>query len=405
MDENLVFRSEQKTVSLKYIKRFLITLLILSISITLNYYFHDEFMRHSISISMFLQKADFDTISTISSNFIIACTFIYIPINAFVSPTRLNAFRMLVGLSTCVWLHSFLKMIYMDYRPSFLSKSLRSGKHFCEKEYGMPSGHSMFVAFNLFCIANQYKRNYESTHIYIKLAVYACFGLVGWSVLFSRLYFGVHSFNQVIIGVLLGTFVFTSMNTFKDYINEWVIEPIFQKKSRSYFKGQFVLGSIFLFFVSTLLIGFLKSYSSDPTQTEFYHDIVQCTEVKIDFNLGFSTKILKDGLFSTYFISFLIGISMIRPHSEAFYFSYDGNLKNIMLRFCCIVLMNLPFAIFMAIKFKIAIVEIVKMFILAPCFGFLTGRFGLDFIRFAGIPISKGDQMELDMRNSEVVHI
>ena len=80
--------------------------------------------------------------------------------------------------------------------------------------YGMPSGHAITVVTTCVMISWYIIQNYPDTlHRKISLIV---LNLIGFCVLYSRLSFGCHSLNQVIVGALFGLlFGFLGIKLFK----------------------------------------------------------------------------------------------------------------------------------------------------------------------------------------------
>lgn len=394
MQENLL--SCRSPPYLKHKKRTTVCLLVLVASLIINHYLHSEFMQISVQISIYLQTLNLELMSRTLSTVAIAGALSYIPLNAFLSSKKLQAFEMLIGLILCCFFQSLIKMIYMDQRPSFLSKELKTGRHFCEKEYGMPSGHALFSAFAFFCIAKQYKRKCQHMSIFQKTVVIGLIIIIGLGVVFSRLYFGVHSLNQVGIGLILGTFLFTLTNSVEKYLDVYVIAPVF-KIERTYLSRHIslFLGFVGVGMVMILMFAFLLSFEVDYASTEFYKEIINCVEVKEDFNFGFSVKVLRDGLTFAYFLGILVGIGL---HPESlileFNFGFDGNAVNTMVRLGCVFLINLPMYLMMEIEFKSVGMRVLRPLILFPLFGVLTGRYSTDFIRWCGIPLGKQGLIE-----------
>ena len=406
MNQNHLIPYPSTPPTFRHLKRTLICFIILFLTIIFNYFNHDQYMDLSIEISVKLQTFNLDPSLTILSTAAIASALSYIYLNTFLSSKKVSAFRTLFGLSLCIFIHSFLKLIFMDQRPSFLSKRLKEGTHYCEKEYGMPSGHSIFAAYAFFCIANQYKKNHQHLSMYTPVLIFFTIFITGLGIAFSRLYFGVHSFNQTIIGLLIGTFIFTFINSTKKILDLYIFKLVFKENQDKRNHVGFLLVGLTLVFLFILYTAFLFSYQDNPTSTEFYNKIVNCTIVKNNFNSGFSVKILQDGLIFTNFMGIIIGVSNC-PKSiiNSLCFCFDKNFKNIFLRMGCVFLINLPMGLAFLVHLTNPFLLVLRPLIFFPFFGFLTGRFSVDLVRLFGISVKDNNLMEKGERETGFFHL
>jgi membrane-associated phospholipid phosphatase len=407
MNDPLVAVPVKIILACQHRKRTLAAFILLVAALTTNHFWHDTFMNSSIQVSIYFQRSHMDAFATIASTITLALAISAIPINAFLSDKKLAAFRMLLGLVLCAWIHAFLKLIYRDSRPSFLTRELRQDTHFCEKEFGMPSGHSMFTAYAFFCIANQYKKYYRAQRLLVKAMVYVLIVVCGATVVWSRLYFGVHSYNQVIIGVLLGTFIFTITNFSKAYLEYYVLQPVFRVRTTYIWPSMAVMMSLVMILMTlALYLAFEMAYDPNPEASEFYQRIVNCEWVKEEWHTGFAVKVFKDGLTFLFTSGIILGIALNpRKVLIEFSFNYDRNTVNVLLRLGCVFLLNLPMIILLLVNTTNLNVLILRPLFLYPLFGVITGRYSLDLIQCFGIPLAKEDQLGARYRDSDVVHI
>ncbi len=112
-------------------------------------------------------------------------------------PRKATRVSLLVSLFVAAVLVYFLKVFYADPRPC-------AGLDWCESGYGFPSGHAT-LAFTL------------ATHTFGTKYFYA-FLLLATLVALSRVAAGVHSFEQVVAGAILGFVVSTSVNILLDKV-------------------------------------------------------------------------------------------------------------------------------------------------------------------------------------------
>jgi hypothetical protein len=127
-----------------------------------------------------------------------------------------------------------LKQIFQESRPVWFNGKIDRYEWFCPKDFGNPSGHS-FAVFPL----------YEP--ILTDIIGYGKFrfaGLIliilGFIVPISRMYLGVHSANQIIIGMTIGV-IFLTMYRFKLQETLYNLYCTFLTKSTNLFYLFFVV--------------------------------------------------------------------------------------------------------------------------------------------------------------------
>lgn len=76
----------------------------------------------------------------------------------------------------------------------------------CYADFGNPSGHSIAIFICIFPIFHFYLRQSHITSI-IKYIGYSLFFLSAILISISRLYLGMHSINQVIMGLISGSYL------------------------------------------------------------------------------------------------------------------------------------------------------------------------------------------------------
>jgi membrane-associated phospholipid phosphatase len=106
-----------------------------------------------------------------------------------------------------IYLQAALKLVYLDWRPVFLSANFNS--KYCDADYGKPSGHALTSAFLLPITLNII---YNPTTRFGKWSIYMVSFLVVGCIMFSRLYFAKHSINQLILGFFIGVFCHVLFN-------------------------------------------------------------------------------------------------------------------------------------------------------------------------------------------------
>ena len=117
-----------------------------------------------------------------------------------------------------------LKASYGRGRPTIIGKNVTAYK--CSCDYGMPSGHSSSACMTFLILIDFFNRSVFQVQSMIGLRFvtswlrtffkYVCYTMIV-AICWSRLYLGVHSFNQVIYGFMtsLTFYLFFDRETFK----------------------------------------------------------------------------------------------------------------------------------------------------------------------------------------------
>lgn len=83
-------------------------------------------------------------------------------------------------------------MFFRRPRPVFLDERLRNV--YCLCDYGMPSGHSLCTVGIMLIFYDEFTKIYKVRKPF-KIAYILFSFLLTFSIILSRIYFGVHSFN------------------------------------------------------------------------------------------------------------------------------------------------------------------------------------------------------------------
>jgi membrane-associated phospholipid phosphatase len=114
-----------------------------------------------------------------------------------------KSFLYLTILIFSVYFDNVLKIIYNNPRPYWVSTAISSEN--CEGGYGNPSGHAFSSSCVYLTIWHLTSDNEFFTKRYWLRVIYLGITLIFiFLIMFSRLYLGVHSLNQLLFGFLLG---------------------------------------------------------------------------------------------------------------------------------------------------------------------------------------------------------
>lgn len=170
--------------------------------------------------------------------------------------------------------NAFLKNLYHQYRPCWAD--LNIPVYGGEKDYGNPSGHAtgcgviLFSALAVylfdnfdFCLTEAEELEVKKTRAGIlyslpaKIAITVVTLILYLIILYSRVYVGAHSFNQILYGSLLGLFVAVAIfyvfrqNLVSSY------KRILPNKSTNYVKNSLIISAVGLFPLLVHIAAFL----------------------------------------------------------------------------------------------------------------------------------------------------
>ena len=192
------------------ISKFVIPSLLFSLIIINEIFYRKTLFNKSINFEKKLQsffgkkffKYYFRVMSSLGGKYII------IPLIIMLMFTPINFFIIeLFIFSLSCYLSGFLKLIYGNPRPFWIDNTIKID---CEGSYGNPSGHSITSTsiYLSMCYFMTQTKFFRTRSIYWKILAYSIYNFFIFNIIFSRLYFGVHSINQVIFGFLLGLWIF-----------------------------------------------------------------------------------------------------------------------------------------------------------------------------------------------------
>ena len=121
---------------------------------------------------------------------------------------RIHALYYLFVLSALLFLMNVSKLWYHDPRPFWVSDEIQALT--CSTQYGNPSGHSMFsmaAATTIWLDVNDRYRNSPGSWmqpLWARLVLLAIAFTYTFTVGYSRIFLGMHTWNQLLFGWQLG---------------------------------------------------------------------------------------------------------------------------------------------------------------------------------------------------------
>ena len=230
----------------------------------------------------------------------------------FLSPDKLFIIIFLSFLTINSYLNCMLKVIYANGRPFMEYGDVQAFG--CECSMGRPSGHAQgsifFYVFlsDYICNVMFSKKNQTKTMKFLKLNTIVLTAAIIFLIGFSRVYKGVHSFNQVLLGWNYGQFMLFIYFAFRKPVHIYIktqVEEISLKNHSRIRKILASLGSFFCFLMITLLIFTIrKHYTRIPEQWE------ENIWNKCHRNNSNSNILLKETILSSTHGCFVFGISL-----------------------------------------------------------------------------------------------
>ena len=154
-------------------------------------------------------------------------------------------------------------MYYSQARPYWIAGSgVQMLEWTCYTEYGCPSGHSMLGIVLIEFIIRFFARVHQPIYKYI--GIFYVIGLLfEFLVMFSRIILGMHSFNQVLFGFMIGVYTFIPYYLF---VEMWLLKlclNIFNTKKPSLYLSMFII-LISVCIGIELIVVLVPSYDNQP---------------------------------------------------------------------------------------------------------------------------------------------
>ena len=262
----------------------------------------------------------------------------------------------LLSLFFSVYFDNIMKLIYSNPRPYWEDPSLFNDH--CDIGYGNPSGHSFTSAatyLSIWYIITDYsffksKRKGKVIRV-ILLYVFILFIL---SIMLSRIYLGVHSFNQIIYGFLLGVGTFLLFFWVFE-VQKYDGELFFRKYKQHYI-------SIILFFI-LCFVALIVIYLLRDVNVDEYIKVLEdkCKEeydnkkYRLFKNDGMYGSLIFCGLFGGY-CGYLLLVKLMEKNylgkEEKFVNWGAKGFGYLVVRFVTMVVFCFPFCIKFVLKFN-----------------------------------------------------
>jgi hypothetical protein len=179
-------------------------------------------------------------------------------------------YRTVFMLAAGVYLTGFLKDMVCLPRPLSppLARISMSGS--AALEYGFPSSHSANAVSVAFYAIYTIRQTPDAYPYYVWVALQALFYFYALSIIFGRLYCGMHGFLDVMVGSILGALITAFYLVYNDWMESWIFS-----------------GSYTDIFVATLIVCIMVRINPEPADDcPCFDDSVSFLGVVIGINLG-----------------------------------------------------------------------------------------------------------------------
>ena len=301
-----------------------------------------------------------------------------------------------------IFSQAFLKLVYLDWRPVFLSAALDPSA--CEPDYGRPSGHALTMSILLPMVLLTV---FSSRRLVSRIVCYSVSSVLVFLVCLSRLFYAKHSVNQLFLGAAMGLFLYVLLfHLLSDWLDSKFLKPLVTNgvTAKSEHKGEAggrkdsgdssagsdqqiliksgaklqdasfrrvtrACGGLML--LSNLLLVVAVVWSKFITEfpdSNFFARFANCAKLKSMYHSEFSSKIVRDGGLFNIFFGLVLAcqlnhrrlhrafksqsdrVSSFRNPFQALQLGYDGNLKNTCLRVLALLLCALPITVVLIVK-------------------------------------------------------
>lgn len=270
---------------------------------------------------------------------IVAFVSIFLPLN--------KVMAILVTLFSAIYIDNIMKIIYGSERPYWMERYINDPTLNlpCSTGFGNPSGHSFVSTATYLSIWHAltshkfFKKNNGTVVLkYVTLAFFICFILL---IMFSRVFLGAHSLDQIFYGAFLGAATY--------FFFFWILE--LQKNKgidflNYYYGYKFIISGVIL---SGIALSIVLYFSIPNTaMTEKYRPILEklCKDKLEEYRM-----FNNDGLFGSFTLFALLGIILGLIFLKKFLDKYCTTKINEFVKWEKAPLLNIAIRIIVALGF------------------------------------------------------
>lgn len=351
-----------------------------------DHFYYRQVFKYSIGLIIELQKLKIYGLAYFISHILFYIIFLYTPLAFVIRNTTPRLLLNLIQFFFNIYLYTVFKMIIRGSRPSFESVDLQAAHGYCENDYGNPSGHAMVSINVLLLMANDLSRNFKRIP---KICIYLACLCVSLAICLSRLYFGVHSLDQTILGLSLGFCTFLFFEVYEGPLTELLIIPILYKEGGKAKETRNLLLVLLLVFNLIIYLLWGICYYAENTRTNYF-DFVQNCHMVFHRHPNFSSKLLGDGLLINSPLGILLGL-LDSTHNVrlATNFFYDRNVFKCILRIIIAVCVYLSVFTSYYPRYPNVLISLARATLMVFFTGYMMGRYLFNLFDFLQISYKK----------------
>lgn len=376
------------TINRPFTIEMILSIVTLTTLLILNYFFGEAVENLSFKITLALQRnIQLDYFSHLMSYGFFFGMYFYIFIIFLTRQNSESSFVLLFYSLNFQNIQNILKLYFRELRPLHYHSGMSKEYCFGVCDYGMPSGHTLCTAGLLFLIYYDIIRYMEigkSRKLGLRIALI----IVSFFIGFSRIYFGIHTLNQVILGYAFGATIYFVMARNEPWILKFIIWPLLFKDRFGSKSG--IKNLLLVFFVSnvTLLSLWAYNYTYVEQFSSFFLQLRKCTHCMKPEMLEyhFSTKSVKESQIINLFYGMFLGIA-IRDFKEFRYrgLYIDRSLPKFLLRFLILLIFMSPLLLMFHTIFKNSTIVIGQAMLISLIVGYGIMKWYLDLLCLVGL--------------------
>lgn len=354
----------------RYKMSFILMIMITMLLSLLDNVYGEMITNISISLIVKLQKIDLSFFFLAFSYLAYFFMYLYILCVLMLRRNQESNISLIFGACCMIYVSTIFKLIMLGHRPMFTSNDLNS--EYCICDYGKPASHMVIGLGTLMLIYTDIKHNHKISAFgtfVLKFSIIAIQLGAG----LGRLYTGANSINQIVIGWSIGITMFLGLQRIDDYMQKYIIWPIFYKDrfrdKRAIFHLLFHMmwGNYLLFWF------WAYRYTTFDIVENKYFSFENCKTCLAELAHNFSVKVIKDAVWFNLYFGMMLGIYVsktTRFMHTGFY--TDGDSKKCAMRMLIFLLCISPLILAFVPTIDNVVITFVRILVLCIVVGILS---------------------------------
>jgi undecaprenyl-diphosphatase len=271
------------------------------------------------------------------------------------------------------YINNLLKIIYSEHRPFWEHPDIF--RH-CSSGYGKTSGHAMestIIYLSLWKLFSK-KKFFEKQKIAKNFFLIFLIWLIV-IISLTRVYIGVHSINQIMLGMVLGSYIYYFIYVYLDILN------IELKDYFSFFKNKKYIFRISLMNISFMILLLIVYIARDPNTLD-YDEIIRNLCPSLNYNNMYKNESLHKGSLIVLAFGLYFGIvySLRRLEDYMSFDTYNNWNRQVSFKEVSILaLLSIPGCLYFLISADYSLIIVLLFKIIVPAFCITFNTYGLGF--------------------------